>query len=92
MAIVDPPYGILNKTKRGGDRKFNMKEYAQWDVKPNDEYFNELFRVSKKQIICLDGDGSILMHLGSLRTFGSAFSLIVKLQLVCSEVKQKIPE
>ena len=25
---------------------------------------------SKKQIICLDGDGSILMHLGSLRTFG----------------------
>ena len=25
---------------------------------------------SKKQIICLDGDGSILMHLGSLRTLG----------------------
>ena len=25
---------------------------------------------SKKNIICLDGDGSILMHLGSLRTFG----------------------
>ena len=25
---------------------------------------------SKKKIICLDGDGSILMHLGSLRTFG----------------------
>jgi phosphonopyruvate decarboxylase len=25
---------------------------------------------SKRQIICLDGDGSILMHLGSLRTFG----------------------
>jgi|TARA_B100001971_G_C18178059_1_gene531073 phosphonopyruvate decarboxylase len=25
---------------------------------------------SKKQIICLDGDGSLLMHLGSLRTFG----------------------
>ena len=25
---------------------------------------------SKKQIICLDGDGSMLMHLGSLRTFG----------------------
>jgi len=28
----------------------------------------------------------------SLSTFGSAFSLIVKLQLVCSEVKFKIPE
>lgn len=51
LAIVDPPYGILNKTKRGGDNKFNMSEYIQWDVKPNDEYFNELFRVSKNQII-----------------------------------------
>ena len=51
LAIVDPPYGILNKTKRGGDYKFNMAEYSQWDTKPNDEYFNELFRVSKNQII-----------------------------------------
>ena len=51
LAIVDPPYGILNKTRRGGDHKFNMEEYSQWDVKPNDEYFNELFRVSKNQII-----------------------------------------
>jgi site-specific DNA-methyltransferase (adenine-specific) len=51
LAIVDPPYGILNKTKRGGDYKFNMAEYSQWDVKPNDAYFNELFRVSKNQII-----------------------------------------
>jgi site-specific DNA-methyltransferase (adenine-specific) len=51
LAIVDPPYGILNKTARGGDHKFNMKEYSQWDVKPNDEYFEELFRVSKNQII-----------------------------------------
>lgn len=51
LAIVDPPYGILNKTKRGGDHKFNMNEYSQWDKKPNDDYFNELFRVSKNQII-----------------------------------------
>lgn len=51
IAIVDPPYGILNKTKRGGDYKFNMDEYSKWDIKPNDEYFNELFRVSKNQII-----------------------------------------
>lgn len=28
-----------------------MEEYSQWDKKPNDEYFNELFRVSKNQII-----------------------------------------
>jgi len=51
LAIVVPPYGILNKTKRGGDYKFNMNEYSQWDIKPNDEYFTELFRVSKNQII-----------------------------------------
>ena len=51
IAIVDPPYGILNKTKRGGDYKFNMDEYTKWDVKPKIEFFNELFRVSKNQII-----------------------------------------
>lgn len=51
LAIVDPPYGILNKTPRGGDKKFNKSEYSKWDVKPNDAYFNELFRVSKNQII-----------------------------------------
>ncbi len=51
LAIVDPPYGILNKTKRGGDKKFNMDEYIKWDIKPKEEYFNELFRVSKNQII-----------------------------------------
>src|SRR3989344_2431270 len=51
LAIVDPPYGILNKTKRGADHKFNMDEYSKWDIKPNDEYFKELFRVSKNQII-----------------------------------------
>ncbi len=51
IAIVDPPYGILNKTARGGDRKFNKNEYSQWDVKPDDRYFDELFRVSKNQIV-----------------------------------------
>ena len=47
LAIVDPPYGILNKTPRGGDHKFNKSEYGQWDIKPSNEYFKELFRVSK---------------------------------------------
>lgn len=51
LAIVDPPYGILNKTARGGDRKFNKDEYSQWDKKPDQTYFDELFRVSKNQII-----------------------------------------
>jgi len=37
LAIVDPPYGI---------------DIAEWDKEtPTDEYFKELFRTSKKQII-----------------------------------------
>ena len=39
LAIVDPPYGI---------------DIAKWDsidLKPNEEYFKEIFRVSKHQII-----------------------------------------
>jgi site-specific DNA-methyltransferase (adenine-specific) len=51
LAVVDPPYGILNKTKRGGDKKFDMSEYSKWDVKPTDAYFEELIRVSKNQIV-----------------------------------------
>lgn len=49
LAIVDPPYGVLNKTSRGGDRKFNKEEYSKWDIKPDESYFNELFRISKNQ-------------------------------------------
>jgi len=60
LAIVDPPYGIGKDgtlgfaTKKTKGFTFNKKEYEQkdWDKEtPNQEYFNELFRVSKKQII-----------------------------------------
>lgn len=58
LAIVDPPYGIgLVKTKAGnwGIRKQNkgsIDDHTKWDFeKPTKEYFNELFRVSKDQII-----------------------------------------
>jgi len=50
LAIVDPPYGY-------GDKKtdilnFRQKEqHREWNVAPNEEYFKELFRVSKNQII-----------------------------------------
>ena len=49
LAIIDPPYGIA----RFGDRVEVCKEEKinKWDIKPTKEYFNELFRVSKKQII-----------------------------------------
>ena len=55
LAIVDPPYGIGNKLVDGGGTrkaKFdNNRESVKWDDLPTNEYFNELFRVSKNQII-----------------------------------------
>ena len=58
LAIVDPPYGIgLVKTENGnwGQRKENKGSIdgkTQWDFeRPTKEYFNELFRISKNQII-----------------------------------------
>jgi site-specific DNA-methyltransferase (adenine-specific) len=50
LAIVDPPYGI----KRFGDRveiEVIETKINEWDIKPSPEYFKELFRVSKNQII-----------------------------------------
>ena len=54
LAIVDPPYGILNKTNRGAQRsphKYKVRSES-WDYKPPDEYWHELFRVSQNQIVC----------------------------------------
>ncbi len=51
LAIVDPPYGInANKEKpHNGWKDYGIKE---WDNdKPDKEYFIELFRISKNQII-----------------------------------------
>lgn len=57
LAIVDPPYGIHDKILKGGRTGkvlFGaMYEKNQWDKeKPSIEYFNELMRVSKNQVIC----------------------------------------
>ena len=54
LAIVDPPYGINIKTNMGRRKtaKDNSNLSAQWDSAiPGKEYFDELFRVSKKQVI-----------------------------------------
>lgn len=53
LAVVDPPYGIGEKFKGGktGKIQFNSIVEKAWDVAPTDEYFTELFRVSKNQII-----------------------------------------
>jgi site-specific DNA-methyltransferase (adenine-specific) len=54
LAIVDPPYGINinhNMCRRKGDKHSNYKK-VDWDsLPPNDDYFKELFRVSKNQIV-----------------------------------------
>jgi len=54
LAIVDPPYGInVNSSmgRRKGDTKSKFKK-ASWDsCPPEKEYFIELERVSKNQII-----------------------------------------
>tara|TARA_R100000951_G_scaffold79951_1_gene67840 strand:+ start:60 stop:689 length:630 start_codon:yes stop_codon:yes gene_type:complete len=57
LAIVDPPYGInVNAMNLGDSNKKRKKEYKKdgkkWDSEsPKQEYFDELFRVSKNQII-----------------------------------------
>ena len=54
LAIVDPEYGIsvnMNMGRRKGMGKKHKDK--KWDANiPSDEYFSELFRVSKNQIIC----------------------------------------
>lgn len=53
LAIVDPPYGInvnMNIGLKKGQKK--KREQKQWDKEiPSDDYFSELYRVSKNQII-----------------------------------------
>lgn len=57
LAVVDPPYGInigMKKTigKRGKTYSTTVYRQSNWDkAKPTKEYFNELFRVSKNQIV-----------------------------------------
>lgn len=63
LAIVDPPYGIgvmtMNYTKSGAVRthgyaaakRRDYRKQSEWDVKPDQAYFDELFRVAKRKII-----------------------------------------
>jgi len=52
LAIVDPPYGIDAGKMTMGSGKHKFKKGKDWDNSiPNNEYFDELFRVSKNQII-----------------------------------------
>jgi site-specific DNA-methyltransferase (adenine-specific) len=53
LAIVDPPYGIdVTKMEMGGRKRNKEDKKKNWDnAVPTKEYFDELFRVSKNQII-----------------------------------------
>lgn len=57
LAIVDPPYGINRDSQTSTvckNSKHNRKGFSKkgWDnATPDSTYFNELFRVSKNQII-----------------------------------------
>lgn len=63
LAVVDPPYGIgvlsMNYTRSGAERtrgnaaakRRDYRKQGEWDIKPEPEYFTELMRVSKAQII-----------------------------------------
>lgn len=72
LAIVDPPYGINVHNNYGiGNRKDKEKDIKNWDNEtPNKEYFTQLERVSKNQIIwganylnCFNGNkGAIIWN------------------------------
>ncbi len=60
LAIVDPPYGIniaydpagrILTTRKTRNGLYSSMAKEQWDDKPNKDYFDELRRVSKNQII-----------------------------------------
>lgn len=55
LAVVDPPYGLDKKSTHGRgklkNRCLNRGNIQKWDIRPNQDYFDELFRVSKNQII-----------------------------------------
>lgn len=52
LALVAPPYGINAGKMTMGSGKHNFTKGKDWDSQiPSEEYFKELFRVSKNQII-----------------------------------------
>ena len=55
IAIVDPPYGLDKKSTQGSgklkNRCLNRGNIQKWDTRPDQSYFDELFRISKNQII-----------------------------------------
>jgi site-specific DNA-methyltransferase (adenine-specific) len=72
LAIVDPPYGLGKRTTDGGSKRNTQTKFMEdirrtsWDDStPAKEYFDELKRVSKNQIVW----GGNYFELHSYRTF-----------------------
>jgi site-specific DNA-methyltransferase (adenine-specific) len=56
LVLTDPPYGLNKNSSQGAgklkNRIFNQGKISEnWDSAPEKEYFDEIFRVSKNQII-----------------------------------------
>ena len=58
LVLTDPPYGLGLRTVNGGSKKNTQTKFIKdlkekkWDDDiPSDEIFNEIFRISKNQII-----------------------------------------
>lgn len=83
FAIVDPPYGLDKKLSSGGGKMRNSpfkklyRDSSQWDVLPTNEYWKEVFRVSKNQIVF--GANYFMEHLPSSRGF------------ICWDKRQQMP-
>ena len=83
IAVVDPPYGLDKKLSSGGGKMRNSpfkklyRDSNQWDKLPETEYWVELFRVSKNQIVF--GANYFLDYLPNTRGF------------ICWDKKQDMP-
>jgi len=83
LAVVDPPYGLDKKLSSGGGKMRNSpfrklyRDSNQWDKLPETEYWVELFRVSKNQIVF--GANYFLDYLPNTRGF------------ICWDKKQDMP-
>ncbi len=54
LVLTDPPYGInMDRELHKKQGKYGYKDYGDtnWDIKPSKKYFEEIFRISKNQII-----------------------------------------
>lgn len=78
LAITDPPYGIGERLSQGAGKLKNsalQNMNSEWDVLPDEKYFNELFRIAKNQIIW----------------GGNYFNLSPTRGIICWDKKQYMP-